>query len=119
MPEEMQDEVPTGYSICFTQYIPPNGRKTPIDFDMATKESWEKAQLIEAAGFRFEIEILMDGKASATIGDDNADWAYAIHANGPGLETAINQMILDFDIEACAAKSKAMTASQTQDQTQG
>lgn len=106
----MADEqhTPTGYTIPFTQYIPPDGLRNSTNFDMATKESWEKAQLIFAAGFRFEVEILSNGKVSASIGDDNADWALAFHVNGPGLNDAINKMIMDFDIDAMKAKSVAM-----------
>jgi hypothetical protein len=77
-------------------------------FDMANEEAALKAHRIITAGFRFEIEVLMDGKVSATIGDDNADWAFAIHSNGPGLDVAINKMIMDFDVDAMKARSDAM-----------
>lgn len=96
----MRDTREVTNSIPFIEYRLPNGSRYPFDFTLATPESLAKAKLIKNAGFWFEIERLRNGMISATITDANNDWAIAIGDDAPGLEHIINQMIMDFDIEA-------------------
>lgn len=104
--------------IPFTQYLLPNGRRINVEFTGATQESFDKAQLIMEATFRFEIEVLNNGMVSATISDHNDDYAQVICANGPEIDDAINKMIIDFDIET-ATKLAAERANLNSDTVNG
>lgn len=86
------------HEVEFIRYSLPNGRRSFEQF-LTTKAVHEAATRIINRGYRFEIEILRNGTVSATITDDEADHAHALHSNGPGLEIAIDKMIVDFDLE--------------------
>ena len=43
--------------IRFTNFIPPNGKRETLWFDMATPDAMDKAEPIVAAGFRFHVEL--------------------------------------------------------------
>jgi hypothetical protein len=90
-------EMTRDHTVMFTQYLLPHGKKVPNEFE-TTKEVADKAKTISDLGYVFEIEILRNGMVSATIGDpiEELDLAFAIHSNGPGLEHAIDKMIMDF-----------------------
>lgn len=81
------------YSIRFTQYLLPNGRKEQVEFPTESREVFTKAMEIMAAGFHFEAEILQTGQASFTIGDKDGDYVYSIVENGPAVPAAVEAMI--------------------------
>jgi hypothetical protein len=98
----------TEYEIPFTQFLLPNGKQREQFYTTENKEVYDKAMQIISAGFRFEVELLTTGHASATIGglqqfdeDDEPemqDVAFVIAANGPPLVEKIERMIMEFDI---------------------
>lgn len=84
--------------IRFIQYLRPDGRKESVYIDRP-EEIAHKAHEIWMAGFRLEAEVLIGGMVSLTIGDDEGDYAFELSANGPGLENAVDRLIMHFDIE--------------------
>ena len=96
---------PTTFDLWFTQYLMPDGRPVKVKTRVALGLR-DKAELIVAAGFKFEIEMLQTGAISITIGDgllDSGDYAHEVCANGPPVVTAIEKMISEFDINHARA----------------
>ena len=87
------------YKIPFTQFLRPRGTPAPREFITHRADVFDKAGLITADGFTFEIEELMTGEVSATISDEHGDYAHIICHNKPDhVEGRINDMIMNFDI---------------------
>lgn len=87
--------------IPFKQYFRPNGRSTMVNFSTENADVHTKARQIIDAGFHFECEVLSTGHGSFTIGDHNGDYAHILVPdcqNNTYVVPAIEQMILDFDI---------------------
>ena len=60
-------------TIPMTEYRLPHGQQYEIYFP-ATQEAADHAELILAAGFHFECELLRSGDGSFTIGDNDGDY---------------------------------------------
>jgi hypothetical protein len=84
--------------VTVTQYLRPRGRPAQLTVEVPD-EVGAKAEQIIAAGLRFEAEVLMIGKVSFTISDDDGDYAFEIHANGPSNAQWLIKLITEFDIE--------------------
>lgn len=84
--------------IEFTQYLRPNGERRQIRIHRPPTIV-EKAQKIIEAGFRFEAEVLTDGLVSLTITGKNTDVAITIGSNDAWVLSAVDKMVLDFDVE--------------------
>lgn len=83
--------------IPFTQFLRPNGRQ--IEVTIERPEVIEaKARAIIAAGYRFEVEELMDGTASFTISDGEDDVAMELVKNGPGVPATVDKLVTEFEI---------------------
>lgn len=85
------------YPVQFIQYFRPNGKPKPATIDRP-REVFRKAVAIIEAGYRLEAEVLIGGLVSLTVGNDEGDYAAEIHFNGPGLEDAVDRLILGFEI---------------------
>ncbi|HEY1980720.1 MAG TPA: hypothetical protein VGH13_11585 [Xanthobacteraceae bacterium] len=82
--------------IPFTQYLMPNGRRSPVTIDRPDDIA-AKAQAIIERGYRFECEMLSDySTVSLTIADDDDDHEIEVVPNGPEVPTAIDRMIERF-----------------------
>ena len=84
------------FTIPFTQYLKPDGRKQAVEFDVTT-EMGEKAQVIIEYGWRFEVEELTTMEASLTVFDpeDEVDVSIEVVQNGPPVVPAVDRLILD------------------------
>lgn len=96
-PENIQSITDAAF-IPFTQYMLPNGRRQEtsieVDADVATK-----ARELIAEGLCFECEVLTTGSVSLTITDpEEGDLDIRIHANGPGIREAVEDMVREFDL---------------------
>lgn len=83
------------YSIPFTQYLLPNGRKQEVTINRP-KEIYDKAMAIIAAGYCFEIELLGTGHVHMTISNDEEDLTCEVVPNGPEVPKAVDRMITRF-----------------------
>ena len=83
------------YSIPFTQYLLPNGRKQEVTINRP-KEIYDKAMAIIAAGYCFEIEVLRTGHVHMTISNDEEDLTCEVVPNGPEVLKAVDRMITRF-----------------------
>lgn len=83
--------------IPFTQYLLPNGRSKDVYIER-DEAVCRKADEIIQAGHRFEIEVLTTGHVSATIHniEDEEDVDIIVVKNGPGVGTAIDEMVNRF-----------------------
>lgn len=82
--------------IPFTQYLMPDGRKSPVTIDRPQPIS-DLAESIIAKGYRFECEMLSDyATISLTISDDDADHDIEVCPNGPEVPVRIDAMITRF-----------------------
>jgi hypothetical protein len=82
--------------IPFTQYLMPNGRKSPVLIDRPDDVA-AKAQAIIERGYRFECEMLSDYRTvSLTITDDDDDHEIEVCPNGPEVPKRIDAMVLRF-----------------------
>jgi uncharacterized protein YqgQ len=86
------------HKVEFIRYDLPDGRRSFDNF-LTNKTVYAAATRIINRGHRFEVEILRNGMIHATITDDEADHAHVLHPNGPGLELAIDKMIIEFDLD--------------------
>jgi len=84
-------------SIPFTQFLFPDGRRTPVKIEMPD-EICDKADEILAHGFVFEIENAA-GVIHMTISDEEQDYACALCINGPDVVIAVAHMVMLFDIQ--------------------
>lgn len=83
-------------NIPFTQYLMPNGRKSPVTIDRP-EEIATKAQAIIDRGYRFECEMLSDySTVSLTIADNDDDHEIEVCPNGPEVPQRIDAMIIRF-----------------------
>lgn len=84
------------YTIPFTQYLRPNGRKRRVESPV-TKEVAMKAKAMLNAGMRFECEELSTGVVSLTVVDmvdgEEDDVAMELVPNGPGVPSAVEKLI--------------------------
>lgn len=86
----------TPREIPFTQYLLPNGRRAAVRLPV-DEETFAKAAEIMATGFVFEIEMLRDGRVSATITHpEHGDAEIVLCANGPDVPAKIKTMIMRF-----------------------
>lgn len=84
--------------IPFTQYLRPNGKRITTQF-AAPREIEAKARSIIAAGYVFEIEELMNGLISMTIGDGEQDIAHELCKNtSDTVRAAVIKLVTDFDL---------------------
>lgn len=82
--------------IPFTQYLMPNGRKSPVTIDLPDDIA-AKAQAIIERGYRFECEMLSDySTVSLTISNYDDDHEIEVCKNGPEVPQRIDAMILRF-----------------------
>jgi hypothetical protein len=82
--------------IPFTQYLMPNGRKSPVLIDRPDDVA-AKARAIIDRGYRFECEMLSDySTVSLTIADDDDDHEIEVCPNGPEVPVAIDRMVERF-----------------------
>lgn len=89
------------YQIVFTQYLRPNGRRQETTIAVEP-ETAERAAMILSLGFVFEIEVLMNGMISMTIGDpkEEVDVAQEICANSPVVPVTVKKMVMEFKTPA-------------------
>ena len=74
------------------QFMRPSGRQNPTS-TMLSDEVLPIYREMQAAGCRFEAEVLRTGQVSVTISDDEADRDIEIVANGPGVQDAMEKML--------------------------
>ena len=98
-------------TVPFTQYLRPDGEKRAMEIEVPDDIA-AKAKLIIEAGFRFEIEELMNGKISMTVSDDDADYTHEICANGHAVPDHVHKLITEFDIEAGLAERAAVLSGE-------
>lgn len=82
-------------SIPFTQYLRPDGRKTPVEIDRPP-EIEEMAQKFIADGGYFECEETRTGHASLTAGHpayEQGDLAIEVVLNGPDVPDAVDRLV--------------------------
>ena len=82
------------FTIPFTQYMKPDGRKVPVEFDVED-EAASKAMAIIEHGWRFEVEELTTMEASLTVFDPEEEINVAIRVvqNGPPVVEAVDDII--------------------------
>ena len=79
-------------TIPFTQYLLPAGQRRPTSIDMPLEVEKLAHELI-AAGFHFDIEILMTGMISMTCEKEDDCIAIAVSENGPGIEVHVESLV--------------------------
>ena len=83
-------------SIPFTQYLRPDGRKTPVEID-GSAEIEGLAESFIAAGGRYECEHLTTGHASLTavyfVDGEDQDIAIEVTPNGPEVVPAVDRLV--------------------------
>lgn len=90
-------------SIPFTQYLLPDGRKRPVEIEVAD-DVGEIARGLINQGLLFECEVLTTGHVSLTITDpEDGDLDIRVRDNGPGIREAVEEMVRGFDLEAARA----------------
>jgi len=97
------------YEIPFTRYTLPNGKTSNYMFQTTRSDVYDKAKSILSTGtYKFEIEILTTGEVSATIHnkETEVDVAIAVELNVPELAEAIEQMIINFDVDKDDSKEE-------------
>lgn len=86
-------------TVSFTQYLLPNGRKSPVEISLSEPVEKMAHELIER-GHRFECEMLSDySTVSFTISaidPDEPDVAITLCKNGPTVPGKIEEMITKF-----------------------
>ena len=82
------------FTIPFTQYLRPDGRKRAVEFDVIGNVA-EKAKAIIDHGWIFEVEELTTLEASLTVFDPESEVNVAIEVvrNGPPIVPAIDRII--------------------------
>lgn len=82
--------------IPFTQYLRPDGRRTPVEIDMPPEIETLAEEVIELGG-RFECEHLMTGHASLTVAyrlnGEEQDIAIEVVPNGPEVPDAVGRLV--------------------------
>ncbi len=101
------------YSIPFTMYSLPDGKRSPDTFVTESENVFNKAIQIIEAGFVFEAEVLRTNQLHVTITDDNNDWSVEIISNPAQTVEIINNMIISFDIDKAVHLSKEMSKPAT------
>jgi hypothetical protein len=83
-------------SIPFTQFLMPDGRRKAVTID-STPEIETKAKELIAAGYCFEIEMLMTGciAMECCTPDGEEPLAFEICSNGPPVVDAVNKLVRD------------------------
>lgn len=96
-------EPTTEYLIPFRVYTLPNGRQSDESFPADCKATYDMAQDVINAGYRFEGEVLRTGQVSLTVHDieEEMDVAIEICANGPAVRDAIRKLVIDGHKIAC------------------
>lgn len=89
--------------IAFVQYKRPNGFQVDVSIDRPDNV-FAKATQITQAAFRLECEELSTGDCSFTISDGDQDYAISVVPNDDNVPTAVDKLILDFDIAAAIAQ---------------
>lgn len=86
------------FSIPFTQYLLPDGRKRPVTWECTSHEQEVKARALLDAKARFECEMLQTGQVSLTVeitdneGEDQT-LAHEICANDPQVVEAVARLV--------------------------
>jgi len=82
--------------IPFTQFLMPDGRRTPIEIDRSTSVE-ESAHRLISLGCHFDIEMLSTGEISMTCEDDRWEdepvLAHEICPNGPEVPIAVDRLV--------------------------
>jgi DNA-binding IclR family transcriptional regulator len=90
--------------IPFTQYLRPDGRKTPVSINRPDAIE-AMAQEIQAKGYSFECEELSNGICSFTVAspheEDNGDIAIKLVRNGPGVPMAVDELVKEAYRKVC------------------
>jgi len=84
-------------SIPFTQYLRPNGRTRPVEFDTDPTIEAMAMDLI-AHGAHFDAEVLTTGHVSLTCERDDEEGETGVLAselidNGPGMKEAVDRLV--------------------------
>lgn len=82
-------------SIPFTQYLRPDGRKTPVEIDRGSYIEELAREFIKSGGY-FECEELTTGHASFTAGHmdyPDGDIAIEVVRNGPMVPAAVDRLV--------------------------
>jgi len=80
-------------SIPFTQYKRPTGRAVPVTIDRPAEIEALAMKVFEAGG-RFECEVLRTGEVSFEAVRQDGLLASEIAENGPGVEAAVDRLVL-------------------------
>ena len=81
--------------IPFTQYLRPDGRRTPVEIDRPPEIETLAHEFIDRGGY-FECEELTTGHASLTAGHPDAeqgDIAIEVVKNGPAVPDAVDRLV--------------------------
>lgn len=78
--------------MTFVQFLLPNGRQRQNSIEVSP-EAEVMAREVQAAGFRFEIELLATGDVSAECCDDVRELAGFVRENGPGMREAVEKLV--------------------------
>lgn len=97
------DETPPEYLIPFRVYTLPGGRQSEEVFSTSCKATYDMAQDVINAGFRFEAEVLRTGQVSFTVHDieKEIDVAIELCDNGPAVREAIRKLVINGHKIAC------------------
>ena len=92
-PESEMVKMSSG-SIPFTQFILPNGRREATSITRPP-EILEKANLLLAAGFSFEIEVLTNGFVSMEVLSRAKEitLSHKVCANGPDVPVEVDDLV--------------------------
>ena len=83
------------FTIPFTQYLRPDGRKRRVFFDVLGDVA-EQSKAIIDRGWLFEVEELTTGEVSLTVFDPESQVNVSIEVvrNGPEVVSAIDRLVL-------------------------
>lgn len=76
------------------QFIRPNGRKEIATTWLPSKCA-DAYRRMEESGCRFEAEVLTTGEVSLAISDDDSDRTMRVVENGPVVQQAMCEMLLE------------------------
>ena len=82
--------------IPFTQYLRPNGRKTPVEVERPSEVESKAFALIEK-GYVFECEQLTTGDVALTLYDphEELDVGIRVVSNGPAVLEAVDELVIE------------------------
>lgn len=84
--------------VTLTQFLRPDDWQTDVT-TMRPAAIAEKARRIQEAGLRLTAEVLATGEVSMCIEGPESDLAIRVVPNGPGVNEALDGMIMAFDLE--------------------